>query len=308
MKHIKGYTIVEILITLFIVSILLSASYFLYVNIFRGTKEESESTELQMEKVIGLEILRLDIEHLGYGIAKDATDKILEYDYNNKILTIRSTMNNTDKSSIGWVLCKNGTLYDGRFDTSNKRIVYIDVVSGNYYNVVEDGSCPSTGIYVGFPIGNSANSCFVNSKPTCNTIIYKLSDTQNLSHCNPNTGNLLRIVNNSITGEPILSCIADFKVTFDLDTNGDGVIDCNTKNTNCPLPTKNDDIRNQVKKVNVYILMQEGGLNKDYYYSGGSPIIDGIALQLPQNYQHYRWKAIKISVIPQGMYGRAIFK
>ena len=307
MNKIKGYSLIEILITIFIVSLLLSASYYLYVDIFRGVKEESESTELQIEKIVGLELLRLDIEHLGYGVAKNATDKIVEHD--NKILTIRSTINNTDKSSIGWILCKDGViLKDARFDKKNNKIVLIDVNSGNYYKVITDGTCPSPGLYVGFPIGDSANACIVDSDKTCNTIIYKLSDSQNLSHCNPNTRNLLRVVNNSPTGDPVLNCVADFRVTFELDTNGDGKIDCNTKDTNCSLPTNNNDIRVQLKKINVYILMQEGGLNKNYSYKGNNPTIDGIILQLPANYEHYRWKVLKLSVIPQGMYGRSIFK
>lgn len=64
----KGYSIIEVLITLFIVSLILSAAYFTYVSIFKSMKGESESVELQMEKIVGLELLRLDLEHVGYGI------------------------------------------------------------------------------------------------------------------------------------------------------------------------------------------------------------------------------------------------
>ncbi|SNZ11570.1 type IV pilus assembly protein PilW [Persephonella hydrogeniphila] len=301
----KGYSIIELLITLIIVGLILSAAYYTYTEIFRSMKEESESVELQMEKVIGAELIRLDLEHMGYGIAYDATDSILNWDGNS--LTIRSTLNNTNKDTYGWVLCNDGIMISDNRVKDNDKIVYIDVNTGNYTSAVTDATCPPTGIQLGLPFADNANACNVSGHNTCNTIIYRLSTSQSLTHCNPYTRNLLRVANAG-TGSPVLNCVASINVTFDLDTDGDGTIDCNTTSSGCTMPTTNSDIREQVKRINFYILMQEGGLNKNYVYPNSSITVDGITFSLPTDYTHYRWKVIKISAKPRGMFGSIIVK
>lgn len=301
----RGFSLVEALITLFIVSVLASAVYYTYTTLFRGTKASTESVELQIEKSIGLELLRLDLEHLGYGVARDATDKILDWDSDSKTLTIRSTINNTNESTIGWVLCVNGIMsIDARKDTSNGNLVFIDTSTENYSSAVTNGTCPASGVFLGFPFQTGANACDVGGTDTCTTIVYSLSSTNLPDHCHPDTKNLLRAVNDG-NGNPVLSCVADFRVRFDLDTNGDGKIDCSTDSCLTDVvPATNDLIRTQLKNIHVYVLVQEGGLNKEYTYTGGNPVVDGITLQLPSsNYEHYRWKAYKISIKPMGMFG-----
>lgn len=309
----KGFTIIEILVTLIIVALLLSAAYFTYIKIFGSYKEESESIEQQLEKVVGFELLRLDLEHIGYGVAYDATDKIIEWNNTQHILTIRSTLNNTNQSTFGWILCANGSLInDERKDTSNNNIVFIDTLTGLYNSVVTSLTCPSIGVYIGFPISTNANSCQVGSTNTCNTITYRKTNSNLPAHCNPNTFDLLRAVNGG-SGNPFLHCIVDFVVTFDLDTDNDGTADSFGQNqpaidTNGNGQIDNSEIRAQLKRINFYAVMQEGGLNADYVYPSSSISIDGITFNLPANYQHYRWKAIKISVRPTGMFGGLEFK
>ncbi|WP_456465227.1 PilW family protein [Persephonella sp.] len=306
----KGFSIIELLITIVIVALIMSAAYYTYTTIFRGMKEEGESVELQMEKVIGLELLRLDIEHAGYGIG-NTTDKIIEW---NNGLIIRSTLNNSNQDTFGWVICReisgsSSLIRDERKNTS-VNMVFIDTLTGNYITVAN--SCPTTGsngIYIGFPIESGADSCNVGGTNTCNTITYTLSTNQPLSHCNPNTRNLLRKINNG-SGIPILSCVSDFAVSFDIDDDDDGIPDrsevCRGTAT-CNIPSDNNNIRNQIIRINFYAVMQEGGLNKDYSYRGGNQItIDGINLNLPSNYLHYRWKVIKLTVKPRGMFGGII--
>ncbi|WP_029523356.1 prepilin-type N-terminal cleavage/methylation domain-containing protein [Persephonella sp. KM09-Lau-8] len=309
----KGFTIIEILVTLIIVALLLSAAYFTYIKIFGSYKEESESIEQQLEKVVGLELLRLDLEHIGYGVAYDATDKIIEWNNTQHILTIRSTLNNTNQSTFGWILCADGSLInDERKDTSNNNIVFIDTLTGLYNSVVTSLTCPSIGVHIGFPIATNANSCQVGSTNTCNTITYRKTNSNLPSHCNPNTFDLLRAVNGG-SGNPLLHCIVDFVVTFDLDTDNDGTADSFGQNqpatdTNGNGQIDNSEIRAQLKRINFYAVMQEGGLNADYVYPSSSINIDGITFNLPANYQHYRWKVIKISVRPTGMFGGLEFK
>ncbi|WP_457623150.1 PulJ/GspJ family protein [Persephonella sp.] len=307
----KGYSLVEVLITLFIVSLILGAAYFTYISIFKGMKEESESVELQMEKIVGLELLRLDLEHTGYGVGKPKTTgdyRILE----TKAMTprdgllIRSTLNNTNNKTIGWVLCNNSGGNDPiRDETSapNDNYVFIDN-EGYIVATVNDGLCPNDDLLIGFPFDSASTGC----DNTCTEILYYLSNTNLPSHCNKKTYNLLRKVNNSGGGNPLLSCVADFKFRVDLDTDLDNVVDLkNQQLTNSISPT---DLRYQLKKIHVYILIQEGGFNPDYEFknfnsdSDGKYIpIDGVKLYLPNtpDFKHYRWKAIKMSVKPMSI-------
>jgi type IV pilus assembly protein PilW len=62
-------SLVELLVSLIVVLLLLSAIYFGYISLFKTTSRETVSATSQIEKLLGLEILRLDIEHAGYGIA-----------------------------------------------------------------------------------------------------------------------------------------------------------------------------------------------------------------------------------------------
>ena len=329
----KGFTIIEILVTLILVALLLSAAYFTYTKIFGSYKEESESVEQQLEKVVGLELLRLDLEHIGYGVAYDATDKIIDWDNTQHILTIRSTLNNTNQSTFGWILCSDGSLVaderkilDKNTNTKNNNIVLIDATTGLYNSVTTSSICnspsclcPAVGVYLGFPISfNQVNSqitataCQVGSTNTCNTIIYRKTNTNLPAHCNPNTFDLVRAVNGG-SGNPLLHCVVDFVVTFDLDTNNDGTADSFGQNqpatdTNGNGQIDNGEIRAQLKRINFYAVTQEGGLNADYVYPSSSINIDGITFNLPANYQHYRWKVIKISVRPTGMFGGLEFK
>ncbi|SDN21934.1 type IV pilus assembly protein PilW [Desulfonauticus submarinus] len=286
----KGVGLIEVLVSMAVILLILGITYKSYNTLLGGFKEETKSVETQIEKLTSLELIRLDIEHAGYGIASDTNDKIIAFDNSTKTLTIRSTINNTDKSTRGYVLadCISNKWEDRREDQTNNNLVYISLgnktfVSNGVYN-----TCPGTDVYLGFPYETNATGC---SSQKCSKIEYALSNNQDLDKCNPYTRNLQRLVGGGTT--PIVNCVADFQIRFELDTNDDGVID----NITTTAPTTNSDIRKQLKAVRVYLLVQEGQEDKKYNFTGNSTI-DGINLQLPTDYQHYRWKVIKMIVKP----------
>ncbi len=105
---------------------------------------------------------------------------------------------------------------------------------------------------------------------------------------------------------PILSCVADFQVGFGLDTTGDGVIDTWTQSL---LGYTATQIRDELKQVRVYILIQNGVYDKNYTYPGTSVFVGDSSLGIGRsfnfagitNYKHYRWKLIKLTVIPKNL-------
>ncbi|WP_293447492.1 prepilin-type N-terminal cleavage/methylation domain-containing protein [Persephonella sp.] len=333
----RGFTIVELIVTLFIMMVLMGAVYFTYIKLLKGFKSESSKVETQIEKLVGVELIRLDLEHIGYGIAEDETSLIINWNSNNKTLTLRSTINNTRKETLGWfyVDCTGGTGCNATISSlpvkgqsyyvcfmdaidkmsRGKGIVNVDQSGGLSFSSTPSGG---SGKYIGFPVteevyNNIANGCNVGY---CNIVQFALSNSNLPNYCNVNTYNLLRRVGaqaiNESGGNPLINCVADYTVTFDLDTDGDGTVDQHgyslpavDKNGN---GIDNDEIRTQLKRINFYILIQEGLKNPKYNFSnvkscGADICINGIDvdLVLPDNYQYYNWKAIKISAKPMDL-------
>ncbi len=323
----KGFTITELLVTLFIVGVVLSAAYLTYIKLLKGFKSESEKISTQIESLIGLDILRLDLEHVGYGIPEDETAQIIYWDSTNKELILRTTLNNTNSKTRGYILakCNGGTLeitYDGREDkTNNPYVVVIDTENKKFFDKGEIEStapdtitlisktCINKKIYIAFPVrdvvyNGAANGC---SDSYCEQITYYLSNSNLIDRCNPNIYNLKRKVGTSSPGEPILNCVADWTVTFDIDLDGNGVIDSGEENQTT-LPATNGDIRSKLKAINVYILVQEGRYDLNYTFAQASDcgsnkcvIVNGELLKLPADYIHYRWKPLIIKVKPMDL-------
>lgn len=313
MKTNKGFTILELLIVMAIAIILMAAVYYTYSTIFTGIKSERVSVEQEIEKIVGLELLRLDLEHLGYGVGKSSPDyRIYELDNRKDVshgkpyLLIRSTLNNSNNSTIGWRICKKGKKVKEQIEGSNNNFVYLDDY-GNVKFIVTNGSCPySLNFLLGYPFDTNATGCNFKGTNFCSEIRYYLSNLNLPVNCHPNTYNLLRKVNNG-TGQPLLSCVADIKFTVDMDTDQDGKIDLrdvDDVSTYTPL-----NLRAYTKRVNVYILYQEATPPyKNYEFTnyqtdskGNYMDVNGIKLYLPPNFKRFKWRTIKISVKPMSI-------
>ncbi len=331
----KGLSIVELVITMFIVLIVLTGAYFTYTNLLKGFKQETISVETEIEKLVGTEILRLDLEHVGYGIAIDEPKFPIEWyddgDLSSKRLILRATLNNTNKKTYGWLLFKcpdrdtplndnDVMIIDERLDKSNNSIVLLDDkkrIASTSTDWKITLNCPDEGIFIGFPIDRelvNRTGRFDCHKQICHAVTYSFSRSNPLGDCNPYTRNLLR------EGKPILDCVGDFKLQYWLDTDGDGKVD---RLTSEPIEEDNDalityknssfvdlngdgkitgpEIRKQLKIISIYILLQDGKKDPSYTFQASNDFIitdDGVKLKLPRDYQHYRWKVIKISVKP----------
>ncbi len=338
----RGFTLVELLVTFFIVSVALTIAYVAYINIVKGFKKQSKLTETQIEAEVGIELMRLDIEHIGYGIGEDQDALPLEQLtvasgdplYPNKLqLVLRSVMNNTNQATVGWALvdCSGGFLQVAGDSINNgTSVVYLG--AGNRIFVANGsfGVCPGSGFYVAFPYDDTvASGCGTDpGDQYCNEISYILSANQNLATCHPGTRNLLRRVGAG-AGFPLLNCVADWLVTYDIDRNGDGAVDVydgefNSATTSNDLDLNDDgvvsadEVRIGLKKVNVYILVQEGRRDPDYTFrnavacatsSSGMAVASGACVRidtgagtadlgLPVDFANYRWKVIKLFVKP----------
>jgi type IV pilus assembly protein PilW len=310
----RGFTIIELIIAMFIVSVLLVLTAMSFDRILFGVRSETSSAEGGIERLVGLQLLRLDLEHLGFGIARDTADPPVAWTEGagpaNRLLTLRSTLNNSNPGTIGWFLydCTAGGSYTARQVASggtglNNTIVVLDQNRAFVENNNRaTGNCPA-GIQVltGYPYdGTVANGCSTSAQ-WCNQTTYRLSVGQDLSTCAPGTRNLLRAVGAS-AGNPVLNCVADFKVRFDLDSDENGTVE--TNNTTL-LPATTADIIDQVRNVDIYILVQVGlrrieASGSDRALFSGTTTLDGVTFDTAgiPDFNNYQWKTLKFSGKP----------
>lgn len=67
-KREKGFTFIELLIVMVIMGFVLAAGSEMFVSLLGGYKQQSKIAETSIEGIIGLELLRRDIESAGYGL------------------------------------------------------------------------------------------------------------------------------------------------------------------------------------------------------------------------------------------------
>ncbi len=68
MKRENGFSLIELIIVVAILGFVLAAMSDMFVGLLRGFKQQSKITETNIEGVIGLEMLRRDIQSAGYGL------------------------------------------------------------------------------------------------------------------------------------------------------------------------------------------------------------------------------------------------
>jgi prepilin-type N-terminal cleavage/methylation domain-containing protein len=383
-KREDGFTLIELMITMAAFVIVIASVSSIFLGLVNQFKQQSKIAETSLEGLTGLEILRQDIEHAGYGVpwnveidgdgdrndweqlsnyneaindANTAYDDTLFNDAPNNppraIVSgnnLAATLNNSDVLVIKAVnvarndACKkwttlrstgtrtwvpdrenvnkndDGTLNNnvrvitlapGSSDANGQSLVTTTApaaFSTTYASVTTVPWQPTDTTETRLVYGADPST---NLRMPFNRADYFISNANVPQRCAPNTGVLVKAVVSHNGGTldfmPLLDCVADIRVIYRRDTNGDGTIDNNTDDISVALTAQ--QIRDQVKEVRVYILSHEGQRDINYTYPPtNNPVkvgefglernfdLTGIA-----NYQNYRWKVYTIVVNPNNM-------
>lgn len=307
----RGFSLVELMLVMLLFSIIMIASGTTFQRILFGVKSESKSVESNQEKLLGAELIRLDLEHTGFGIARDTPDLPIVWNESGaspaqvRQLTLRSTLNNSNQATIGWhvINCTTGSLISAQRvawggNVGQNTIVLLDENENFLANTtLNPGTCPSSGLYTAYPYDNTVVDGCAASGQFCNQVVYSLGGATPAS-CAPNTRNLIRTVGGG-GGDPVINCVADMKVLFDLDTDLDGLVDIAGINV---LPGGTSAIIDQVKNIDVYVLFQIGQREQNFTFSADTTLGGEIAFDTAgiANFTDYRWKVIKLSGRPMG--------
>ena len=315
----QGFTLIELVITMALMIIVIGLSGPAYRTILSSVKGNNIENEVYQDIVNNLDLIRLDIEHAGFGLARDETNLPIEWDELNKVLQLRSVLNNTNQTTMGWALldCTSanqtipsaGTCTGAPYIVNQKKTPCLQSMvllnsSKNYAKLVTptDLTCPlATGLFVAYPYDSTANDQCVTG--FCSRITYRLSAVNGTpaskTACAAGTSNLLREVgSNGLGGDTIMDCVADFRVRFDIDNDNNGVLD-STKASALPAAASTGALMDQVKNAEVIFLVQ-AGQRDDKLNSNPDTLVSGVTLSLAgvTNAKNYRWKVIKINGNP----------
>jgi prepilin-type N-terminal cleavage/methylation domain-containing protein len=360
----RGFTLIELLIVMAILGFVLAATSDTFVTLLRAYNSQSKITETNIEGIIGLELLRQDIENAGFGLPwgpytmpsyQEATSAPAS-NYNDSpnnpprpivngsdgwidpgsglansdYLVIKATNVPRNTASQLWsYMTSSGTKSWTPASETPQPTDYVIVLSpgtGNYdtRNLLNAGAQLQT---IPWPAGSDPQPQLIFGispdtaplRPFNRADYMVLGPTQTTDkiplRCAPNSGVLVKKVLNQSNGSnsteilPLLDCVADMKVIFRLDTNGDGTIDTVTDNlivSGVPLPAV--DIRKQVKEIRVYILAHEGQKDMSFTYPTTSIYVGDKSIDsgLGHTYNigpnvNYRWKLYIIVVQPKNM-------
>jgi prepilin-type N-terminal cleavage/methylation domain-containing protein len=141
--------------------------------------------------------------------------------------------------------------------------------------------------------------------------------------CAPNTGilfkGLVSHAGGSLTEMPLLDCVADFQVVYDIDPlNNGSIVEGNADLLNAN-GLNASAIRNQLRNIQIYILTHDGKKDDDYTYpnAAANPTIavgpsgNGFTsttgstfnfnTTIGAGWEHYRWKVYRIVISPKNL-------
>jgi prepilin-type N-terminal cleavage/methylation domain-containing protein len=133
------------------------------------------------------------------------------------------------------------------------------------------------------------------------------SDENIPARCAPNTGVLYKATVNhgdgKLTELPLLDCVADMQVVYLLESASDGTIAETDASGVSGL--SNEDIRQQLKAVKVFILTHEGGKDRYFTYPSDKIAVGGAGTgreyTLSSENKNYRWKVYFMTVKPENI-------
>jgi prepilin-type N-terminal cleavage/methylation domain-containing protein len=374
-----GFTLIELLVVIAILGFVLAVASDMFVGMLRGYKQQGKIAETNIEGIIGLELLRRDIESAGYGLPW-----VVPITYQEAVSTPASKYNDATSNPPRPILSGpdgfadpgSGVAHSDYLvikatnitrNPSSQLWTYMTMTTGglpapiiwtpasenppnsDYAIVLNPGTgnldtrklVPISGTNVGGILGTLSSNMSMDGLPTEGVIgfVYDIGPDQPKmpfnradyyivgpgqttdkipSRCAPNTGVLEKRVLNQSNGLnnsvilPLLDCVADMRVIFRLDTDGDGAIDDTSDDISILTAQQ---IRQQVKEVRVYILAHEGQKDNSFTYGNPSPapctsstqiyvgdtkIGHGRCFDIGTNV-NYRWKLYTVAVQPKNM-------
>jgi len=230
-------------------------------------------------------------------------NRLSDFDNNERVIVI--SPGTTDKDRMALVTLSNGTWFT-RYDQTS-----------SYAS--DDPN--ETRIIYGLDPEDTSSEPYQRRMPFNRADYYIWRESTNPAtdevpdRCAPNTGVLRKAVISQKDGLrqnplPLLDCVADMQVIFGIDNDGDGDFEPgvagSTDGYTDDISTRDAKwIRERVKEVRVYILAQEGQMDRNYSYPYNEITVGefglGRTVSIGPDWKHYRWKVYTLIVKPNNL-------
>ncbi len=380
-KQQDGFSLVELLITMVIFVLVIAAGAQVFTGLLTQFKQQSKIAETNIEGIIGLEMIRRDIEHAGYGLPWNLNSAAyneavvepktpwIDRDFNDgppdnpargtdvagasnppggirsgngyalngsDVLVIKAVNVAVNSISQRWTYLNPGntvkewTSTGEMLDNNNRVIVLIlgttrtlALSGGYFYTTYNTSTDPDSLADATFsPADNTETRIVYGIDPDTNLIMpfnradyyVRVPPTADLHDwCANGTGVLYKGPINQSDGKigfeyPLLDCVADMQVVYELDTDNNGIYDTPTNDISTFTAQQ---IRDQVREVRVFILAHEGQIDRGYTFNNftgtetcatcirvgeSSSLGRDFNLTAITDYLNYRWKVYRLVV------------
>lgn len=375
----RGYTLVELVIVMAIFMAVIIISSQAFNNILSMSAQQTKSSESDTQGVIGLEMLRVDLEHAGYGLpwllsfpaefdeaqaasgflapgidTESFNDKYNATNDTNKVpraiqagtsatdgrdyLVIKSLLAGMSDVTKKWTFVQGaGALSTLKtwgvndfiasekvitIDAKTRRLIGSSTTATDFsYSITTAGMTPpasfqpqlDSDVYVVYGVLPATNPSAL--RAPYNRVDYYIKRPTTAgsmpSRCASGTGILYKAIMNhgagGFTQLPLLECVADMQVVFNVAADGANGVDVNQGGLT-GLSAK--EIRQQLKMVKVYIVAHEGGRDTGFTYASQTLNVgagSGRVLDLKNDvvgsndYKNYRWKVYTLIVTPKNI-------
>lgn len=106
----KGFSLVEVLVVIVILSIIILISSDSFVSMIKGMRRETGSTVTEMKSLFALNVIRFDVEHAGYGLFTSFSSP---FSYSEVVSSPGSNFNDSPSSIPRPILSGNNIGFNG---------------------------------------------------------------------------------------------------------------------------------------------------------------------------------------------------
>ncbi|MGQ9570577.1 MAG: PilW family protein [Thermodesulfovibrionales bacterium] len=139
-KKQEGFSLVELMITMAVFIIAIAAATGVFIPLTNQFKQQSKMAESNIEGIIGLELLRLDLEHAGYGLPWFFQNTI---SYNEASSSPASSFNDAPNTPPRAIVSGESVI-----NGSDYLIIKSTLIAGNEtsqrWSIISEGSDPKT--------------------------------------------------------------------------------------------------------------------------------------------------------------------
>ena len=308
----RGYSLIELIVTIVIILILGAGAVSAYLFVFRKGVEAPTIIKDEMELQLSLAQLLKDVESIGFGMTSNylnAGNSCTFSDLltNNQAVSICtspvqllfiSLSSRSQKESGCWgytdktgcAIIRSGTKSALGFDCPTSGLTATDYIATDFYKTSTSSCTADTTCASDIRCGPDKLVFYTggNSYPSDFAARYYLSSSNVPDECATGTSVLVKELNGDVA-QPVISCVHTFRVFYLVKSTSGGGISFNYST----LPPSNIK---DLKGIRLCLLVQVGKRRESVLTPQNLSANCGGPATITSDQRYYRWKAIEMDI------------